>query len=89
MKMNKAETIAGQIDALAALREEKAKVRLRIKASNKRLSEIAQRIADPIPSASSVCSMGSWVSNGIAIYQGVRLGTRLLRSITSIFRRRR
>ena len=33
--MNKAETIAGQIDALAALRDEKAQVKLRINASGR------------------------------------------------------
>ncbi len=87
--MNKAESIAGQIDALAALREEKAQVKLRINASSQRLGLIVQRITDPIPSTTSVFSMGSLVSNGIAIYQGVRLGTRLLRSITSIFRRKK
>ena len=87
--MNKAESIAGQIDALAALREEKAQVKLRINASSQRLEQIVQRITDPIPSTTSVFSMGSLVSNGIAIYQGVRLGTRLLRSITSIFRRKK
>lgn len=87
--MNKAESIAGQIDALAALREEKAQVKLRINASSQRLGHIVQRITDPIPSTTSVFSMGSLVSNGIAIYQGVRLGTRLLRSITSIFRRKK
>ena len=87
--MNKAESIAGQIDALAALREEKAQVKLRINASSHRLGQIVQRITDPIPSTTSVFGMGSLVSNGIAIYQGVRLGTRLLRSITSIFRRKK
>ena len=87
--MNKAESIAGQIDALAALREEKAQVKLRINASSQRLGQIVQRITDPIPSTTSVFSMGSLVSNGIAIYQGVRVGTRLLRSITSIFRRKK
>ena len=55
--MNKAETIAGQIDALAALRDEKAQVKLRINASSQRLGQIAQRITEPIPSATSVFSM--------------------------------
>ena len=87
--MNKAESIAGQIDALAALREEKAQVKLRINASSQRLGQIVQRITDPTPSTTSVFSMGSLVSNGIAIYQGVRLGTQILRSITSIFRRKK
>ncbi|MEE1214331.1 MAG: hypothetical protein U0L04_05060 [Bacteroidaceae bacterium] len=87
--MNKAESIAGQIDALAALREEKAQVKLRINASSQRLGQIVQRITDPIPSTTSVFSIGSLVSNGVAIYQGVRLGTRLLRSITSIFHRKK
>ncbi len=88
--MNKAETIAGQIDALAALRAEKEQVKARINVSGQEIGKITQQILSPVPAATSgIVGIGSLVSNGIAVYQGIRLGTRILRSVLSIFHRRK
>lgn len=87
--MNKPEQIAGQIDALSALRAEKAQVKGRIDASARRITRLGQQILSPVPAtATGLFSMGSLVSNGLAIYQGIRMGSRLFRAVTSLFRRK-
>lgn len=87
--MNKAEQIAGQIDALSALRAEKAQMKSRINASGQRINRLGQQILSPLPATTSgLFSMGSLVSNGLAIYQGIRMGSRLFRAVTSVFRRK-
>ncbi len=87
--MNKSEQIAGQIDALSALRAEKAQVKSRLDASARRINQLGRQILSPVPAtATSLFSMGSLVSNGFAIYQGFRMGSRMLKAVTSIFRRK-
>ncbi len=87
--MNKSEQIAGQIDALAALRAEKAQVKSRLDASARRINQLGRQIITPIPAtATGLFSMGSLLSNGFAIYQGIRMGSRMLRAVTSVFRRK-
>lgn len=87
--MNKAELLAGQIDALAALRAEKARVRARIHASGQRLGQMGQQMISPTSAEGKLVSVGHILSSGMAVYQGLRMGARVMGYIGKMWRRRR
>ncbi len=88
--MNKADQINSQIDALAAIRHEKELVRAQLRQSNKKISAVSQRIFEPVPATSNrIIGASRLVSNGLAIYEGLRMGSGFIRAVRTFFRRMR
>ena len=88
--MNKADQINNQIDALAAIRQEKERVRAQLRQSNKKISAVSQRIFEPVPATSNrIIGASRLVSNGLAIYEGLRMGSGFIRAVRTFFRRLR
>jgi hypothetical protein len=88
--MNRTDQITKQIDALAALREEKARVLSQLRKSGRNINTVSQRIFEPVPATSNrILGLTHLVSNGLAIYEGLRMGTGFVRAARAFFRRRR
>lgn len=88
--MNKADLITRQMDALQALREEKARTLKRIQLSGAQISRTTAEIFKPLPVAENrIFSFSNLMSNGLAVYQGIRMGSSLMRAILTFFRKKR
>ena len=82
--------ISSQLDALKALRESKLQLKRELNASKASLQEKVQNIVAPLPNTRKKATQVSrLVSNGFAIYEGVRLGYSIISAFRSIFGKRR
>ena len=79
-----------ETDILQILRREKHKVRKELQRSEQKMSEETRTLFAPVPKAASRFQLVSGLaSNGMAIYQGVRIGTGLIRAVSTLFRRKK
>jgi len=82
--------ISSQLDALKALRESKLQLKRELNASKASLQEKVQNIVAPLPNTRKKATQVSrLVSNGFAIYEGVRLGYSIISAFRAIFGKRR
>lgn len=88
--MNNTPSISSQIDALKALHESKMQVKKELKVSKANIKYKVQGIISPAKTAKkNTTRIGQLVSNGLAIYEGVRLGLSIISAFCSIFGRKR
>lgn len=88
--MNDTFHISSQIDALKALRESKLQVKKELKASKANIKYKVQGIISPAKTVKrNTTRIGQLVSNGLAIYEGIRLGMSVISAFRSLFGRRR
>jgi hypothetical protein len=88
--MNNTPSISSQIDALKALHESKMQVKKELKVSKANIKYKVQGIISPAKTAKkNTTRIGQLVSNGLAIYEGVRLGLSIISAFRSIFGRKR
>lgn len=88
--MNKAELITRQMDALQALRDEKTRTLKQIKASEAAITRTTAEIFRPLPQAENrIFSFGNLMSNGLAVYQGIRMGSSMVRALLTLFKKKR
>ena len=79
-----------ETDILKALREEKARVKKELQKSEKLIARDTRSIFAPVPrSAGRFQLITSLASNGLAIYQGLRIGSGIIRAASTLFRRHR
>lgn len=82
--------ISSQIDALKALHESKLQIKKELNASKDRLRSKVQNIIAPLPDAhKKTTRISRIVSNGLAIYEGIRLGVSVISAFRSLFGKRR
>lgn len=87
--MKRTSHISSQIDALKAMRESKEQLRKELKASKANIKYKVQGIISPAKTAKkNTTRIGQLVSNGLAIYEGVRLGMSIISAFRSLFGRR-
>ncbi len=90
MTRNQSEQITSQIDALAAIRQEKERILRELRGSTRQITAVSQRIFEPLPNTSNrIVGVSRLVSNGLALYEGLRMGTGFVRAVRSMFGRRR
>jgi hypothetical protein len=88
--MTNTSQISSQIDALNALHESKLQIKKELKASKANIMYKVHGIISPAKSGKQNSnSISQLVSNGFAIYEGVRLGLSVLSAFRSLFGRRR
>ena len=88
--MNNTSSISSQIDALKALRESKMQVRKELRTSKANIKYKVQGIISPAKGTKhSTSSISRLVSNGFAIYEGLRIGISIISAFRSLFGRRR
>lgn len=84
--MTNTPNISSQNDALKALRESKLQIRKELKASKKQLRSKMQHFIAPAPDAhKKTVRISRLISNGFAIYEGVRLGVSVISAFRSLF----
>lgn len=82
--------ISSQPDARKALQESKMQIQKELRASGKRLHEKVQNMLSPLPEAHNrTTRISRIVSNGLAAYEGIRLGLSIISAFRSIFGRKR
>ena len=87
---NLSDHITSQIDALAAIRQEKQRVLQQLKGSGRQITTVSQRIFEPVPTTSNrILGVSRLVSNGVAIYEGLRMGSGFIKAVRTLLRRRR
>lgn len=78
--------ISSQIDALKALRESKQQIRKELNVSKANIKYKVQGIISPAKATKRNTSrIGQLVSNGLAIYEGVRLGMSIIAAFRTLF----
>jgi hypothetical protein len=78
--------ISSQIDALKALQENKQQIKKELNASKDRLRGKIQSIISPSSdSRKKTTRISQLVSNGFAIYEGIRLGISIFSAFRSLF----
>lgn len=83
-------SILNSPDILAALQQRKRATGRKLKASRTRISERANLFWAPLPqTASRAQHISRFVSNGLIIYNGIRICSNILSAVQSIFGRRR
>lgn len=83
-------TNANQPDALAAIRLGKQQINKDLQASREKMADIIHEIASPMPRPrNKVQGIGQLVSNGMAIYEGLRIGLSIISAIRSLFGKRK
>ena len=88
--MNKTSHISSQIDALKALRENKLQIKKELNASKANIKYKGQGIISPAKTVKkNTTRIGQLVSNGIAIYEGIRLSMSIISACRSLFGRKR
>jgi len=88
--MNDKSRISSQIDALKALRESKQQIRKELKASKANIKYKVQGIISPAKTArKNTTRISQLVSNGIAIYEGIRLSMSIVSAFRTLFGRKR
>ncbi|MCR4593134.1 MAG: hypothetical protein K5672_08295 [Bacteroidaceae bacterium] len=82
--------ISSQIDALKALQENKQQIKKELNASKDRLRGKIQSIISPSSdSRKKTTRISQLVSNGFAIYEGIRLGISIFSAFRSLFGKKR
>lgn len=76
-------------DALTALRERKAAVRTQLHESAQLLKSTTQGIFAPPKATNKLEAFMNLFDQGVAIYDGVLLGMRVVRNLQRVFGRRR
>ena len=88
--MTNSSQISSQIDALKALRESKLQVRKELRASKANIMYKVQGIISPAKETrKNTNNISRLVSNGFAIYEGLRLGISIISAFRSLFAKRR
>lgn len=83
-------SISSQHDVFKALQEKKSQTRKELKASRFRLQNKVQSFIAPLPDTHrKTTQISRIVSNGFAIYEGIRLGLSFISAFQSIFGRKR
>ena len=83
-------SILNSPDILAALQQRKRATERKLKASRTRISETANLFWSPLPKTTSRAQhISRFVSNGLIIYNGIRICTNILSAVQSIFGRRK
>jgi hypothetical protein len=88
--MKNSSQISSQIDALKALRDSKLQVRKELKVSGANIKYKVQGIISPAKGDKQRNnSISRLVSNGFAIYEGIRIGISIISAFRSLFGKRR
>ncbi len=79
-----------ETDILVSLRREKKQLNKELRKSQARITDTTRDIFGEVPKTGNrVALFTNLVGNGMAIYQGVRIGNSLIRTLSLIFRKRR
>ena len=79
-----------ETDILLTLRSEKKKLSKELRQSQARITDTTRDIFGSVPKAGNrFATVSNLVGNGMAIYQGVRIGTGLIRAVRTMLRLRR
>ncbi len=79
-----------ETNILQALQNEKKRLSKEIHKSQSRITDSTRKIFEPVPKTGSrLMSVTNLVSNSVALYQGLRMGTGLIRAVSTMLRRRR
>lgn len=81
-------TQTAQQDALAAIRARKAEVGGRIRESSAAIKATTRELFAPPKAGNKMERFMNLVEQGIAMYDGVMLGMRVMRNVRRIFRRK-
>lgn len=76
------------LDALAAIRSQKADVRKRMRKSAAYIKNTTHQLFTPPKATTKLESFMNLLDQGVAIYDGVMLGMRVMRNIKHIFGRK-
>ena len=88
--MNSTSNISSQIDALKALHESKLQVKRELKVSKANIQYKVQGIISPAKSTKQDTNhISRLISNGFAIYEGLRLGVSIISAFRSLFGKKR
>jgi len=88
--MTSTPNISSQLDALKALQENKQQIRRELNVSKAKLKGKVQDFIAPSPDAHKrTTRISRLVSNGFAIYEGIRLGFSVISAFQSLFGRKR
>lgn len=83
-------TILNSPDILAAVKQRKKVTSRKLKASQKRIVDTANQFWAPVPKATSRAQhVSRFVSNGLLIYNGIRIFANVFSTMRSIFGRRK
>lgn len=78
--------ISKQSDVLKALKENKVLVQQEIQESKTRISDKIHAMTEPVPRATNkVQGIGQIISNGMAIYEGIRIGISIISAFRTLF----
>lgn len=89
MKMNTPQTLPDQAITLDMIRRQKAEKLAEIRASKQRIMDTTQRLFHPDePSNVPSNALMSHFSSGIALFNGVMTGFKIIKRIRSFFRHR-
>ena len=84
--MTKYDQIINSPDILASLRQEKDAIRKKLRKSSNRMSGTTHQIFAPVPRAKTKAQgVSQFISNGIAIWEGVRIGMGLISAVRNFF----
>lgn len=79
-------SILNSPDILVALQQRKEATRQKLETSRTRIKEQANQFWSPLPKATSRTQhISRLVSNGIVIYNGFRIGLRVLSAVRTLF----
>ena len=82
--------ISSQLDAFKALQERKLQIRKELNASKVQFRSKVQGFITPLPDThKKTTRISQLVSNGFAIYEGIRLGVSFISACRSLFGRKR
>ena len=88
--MSKYDQIFNSPDILVSLRQEKELIRKKLRKSSGRMSGTTHQIFAPVPRAKTKApGVSQFVSSGIAIWEGVRIGMGLISTVRNFFGGRR
>lgn len=78
-------------DELAVLRMQKKQLRRELKASRKKISDISSGIFSPDSDSATGKAYGisKLMANGMAVYEGIRLGMNVLSAFRKLFGKKR
>lgn len=75
-----------QADILLALRNEKEKLRKELRTSHKRMTNNMHELFAPAPATTNkVQGFSHMISNGLAIYEGLKIGLGFIRATRGLF----
>ncbi|MGN0233077.1 MAG: hypothetical protein ACI4B5_01480 [Bacteroidaceae bacterium] len=77
-------------DVLTSIRKQKRKLRQEIVASQALIKDSAHALVSPVTHISRKGhSVSKFVSRGVAIFEGIRIGLRIIRATRSLFGKRK